>query len=112
MPSGPPRYFIHDIVDEEVDVFAISEGVLFLELGNEFVQTEMKRVMTTASMCTPHIATMRPEMNRVQMLHGEDRPAELQHKTCQRAPVIVNACYLLELIRHRQLLMECVEKIN
>ncbi|WZZ66039.1 hypothetical protein YC2023_077409 [Brassica napus] len=86
----------------------------------------MKRVMTTASMCTPHIATMRPEMNRVcyinqtfsqtryfvQMLHGEDRPAELQHKTCQRAPVIVNACYLLELIRHRQLLMECVEKIN
>ncbi|KAG2273745.1 hypothetical protein Bca4012_046002 [Brassica carinata] len=103
MPSGPPRYFIHDIVDEEVDVFAI---------GNEFDQTEMKRVMTTASMCTPHIATMRPDMNRVQMLRGEDRPAELQHKTCQRAPVIVNACYLLELIRHRQLLMECVEKIN
>ncbi|KAL0751415.1 hypothetical protein Bca101_033418 [Brassica carinata] len=70
----------------------------------------MKRVMTTASMCTPHIATMRPDMNRVQMLRGEDRPAELQHKTCQRAPVIVNACYLLELIRHRQLLMECAHQ--
>ncbi|KAF2608053.1 hypothetical protein F2Q68_00044804 [Brassica cretica] len=33
MPSGPPRYFIHDIVDEEVDVFAIGEGVLLLEVG-------------------------------------------------------------------------------
>ena len=33
MPSGLPRYFIHDIVDEEVDVFAIGEGVLLLEVG-------------------------------------------------------------------------------
>ncbi|KAF2547247.1 hypothetical protein F2Q70_00023881 [Brassica cretica] len=40
--------------------------------GNEFDQREMKRVMTTASMCTPHIVTMRPDMNRVQMLRGED----------------------------------------
>ncbi|WZZ47855.1 hypothetical protein YC2023_044114 [Brassica napus] len=86
----------------------------------------MKGVMTTASMCTPHISTMRHDMNRlcyinqtfsqtryfVQMLRGKDRPAELQHKTCKRAPVIVNACDLQELIRHRQLLMECVEKIK
>ncbi|WZZ63011.1 hypothetical protein YC2023_063118 [Brassica napus] len=92
----------------------------------------MKRVMTTASMCTPHIATMRPDMNRVCYINqtfsqtryfvhlvswvaGADvarrrQSAELQHKTCQRAPVIVNACYLQELIRHRKLLMECVEK--
>ncbi|CAN7122081.1 unnamed protein product [Brassica rapa subsp. narinosa] len=41
-------------------------------LGNEFDQTEIKQVMTTASMCIYHIATMRPDINRlVQLLRGE-----------------------------------------
>ncbi|KAF8085806.1 hypothetical protein N665_0646s0009 [Sinapis alba] len=81
-------------------------------LGNEFDVTEMKRVMLTASMCIHHIATMRPDMTRlVQLLRGEDGPAELQLKPGES----VNACelqdptsssYLNELTRHRQLLME------
>ncbi|WZY79466.1 hypothetical protein YC2023_025850 [Brassica napus] len=33
--------------------------------GKEFDQTEIKQVMTTASMYIHHIATMRPDMNRV-----------------------------------------------
>ncbi|CAN8256712.1 unnamed protein product [Cochlearia groenlandica] len=84
-------------------------------LGSDFDETEMKRVMLTASMCIHHIATMRPNMTRVvQLLRGEDGPVELQKKTSERA-VSVNACdlqdhtsssYLNELSRHRKLLME------
>ncbi|KAL0845603.1 hypothetical protein Bca101_018849 [Brassica carinata] len=86
----------------------------------------MERLRTTASMCIPHIATMRPDdMNRPNpdilfiglvlnqvscvvsaAVRGEDGPAELQQKLCQGAVVIVNACDLQELIRHGQLLME------
>ena len=58
-------------------------------------------------------------MQVVQLLRGEDGPAELelQQKPGQGGAVIVNACdlqdhtsssYLNELIRHRQLLMEWV----
>ncbi|CAF1787864.1 hypothetical protein YC2023_120236 [Brassica napus] len=94
------------------------EDIVDPRLGNEFDPTEMKRVMLTASMCIHHIATMRPDMTRVvQLLRGEDGPAELelQQKPGQGGAVIVNACdlqdhtsssYLNELIRHRQLLME------
>ncbi|KAG5388465.1 hypothetical protein IGI04_030006 [Brassica rapa subsp. trilocularis] len=66
-------------------------------LGNEFDQTEIKQVMTTASMCIYHIATMRPDINR--------------QKPCQGGAVIVNTCdlqdhtttlYLNELIYHRR----------
>ncbi|KAL1209022.1 Receptor-like cytosolic serine/threonine-protein kinase RBK1 [Cardamine amara subsp. amara] len=91
------------------------EDILDPRLGNEFEPTEMKRVMLTASMCIHHIAAMRPDMTRlVQLLRGEDGPAELQQKPCERT-MSVNACdlqdhtsssYLNELTRHRQLLME------
>lgn len=84
-------------------------------LGNMFNPTEMQRVMLTASMCVHHIAAMRPDMTRlVQLLRGEDGPAELQQKAGERT-MSVNACdlqdhtsssYLNELRRHRQLLME------
>ncbi|XP_048598383.1 receptor-like cytosolic serine/threonine-protein kinase RBK1 isoform X1 [Brassica napus] len=94
------------------------EDIVDPRLGNEFDPTEMKRVMLTASMCIHHIATMRPDMTRVvQLLRGEDSPAELelQQKPGEGGAVIANACdlqdhtsssYLNELIRHRQLLME------
>ncbi|KAJ0233953.1 Receptor-like cytosolic serine/threonine-protein kinase RBK1 [Hirschfeldia incana] len=85
-------------------------------LGNEFDPKEMRRVMLTASVCIHHIATMRPDMTQlVQLLRGEDGPAELQQKPCERAEVSENVCdlhdhtsssYLDELTRHRQLLME------
>ncbi|KAH0940172.1 hypothetical protein HID58_007633, partial [Brassica napus] len=48
--------------------------------GKEFDQTEIKQVMTTASMYIHHIATMRPDMNR--------------KKPCQGGAEIVNACDL------------------
>ncbi|CAN7038609.1 unnamed protein product [Brassica rapa subsp. trilocularis] len=76
-------------------------------LGNEFDQTEIKQVMTTASMCIYHIATMRPDINR---RFRVDCLAELQQKPCQGGAVIVNTCdlqdhtttlYLNELIYHR-----------
>ncbi|CAH2073229.1 unnamed protein product [Thlaspi arvense] len=91
------------------------EDIVDPRLGKEFDQTEMKRVMLTASMCIHHIATMRPDMTTVlQLLRGEDKPSELQKNQGERA-VSVNACdlqdhtsssYLNELIRHRKLLME------
>ncbi|KFK25325.1 hypothetical protein AALP_AA8G098100 [Arabis alpina] len=92
------------------------EDIVDPRLGNEFDRTEMKRVMLTASMCIHHIAKMRPNMTRlVQLLRGEDGPAELQQKQpCERI-LSVNACdlqdhtsssYLNELTRHMQLLME------
>ncbi|XP_010491725.1 PREDICTED: receptor-like cytosolic serine/threonine-protein kinase RBK1 [Camelina sativa] len=91
------------------------EDIVDPRLGNEFDPTEMQRVMLTASMCIHHIAAMRPDMTRlVQLLRGEDGPAELQHKAGERT-VRVSACdlqdhtsssYLNELTRHRQLLME------
>lgn len=42
-------------------------------LGKEFDQTEIKQVMTTASMYIHHIATVRPDMNRAGML-SEPKP--------------------------------------
>ncbi|CAA7027202.1 unnamed protein product [Microthlaspi erraticum] len=91
------------------------EEIVDHRLGNEYCPTEMQRVMLTASMCIQHIATLRPDMTRlVQLLRGEDGPAELQKKPCERT-VGVNACdlqdytsssYLNEITRHRQLLME------
>ncbi|KAL0874624.1 hypothetical protein Bca101_024329 [Brassica carinata] len=88
------------------------EDIVDPRLGNEFDPTEMKRVMLAASMCIHHIDTMRPDMTRlVQLLRGEDGPAEQQQKSDES----VNACdlqdhtsssYLNELTRHRQLLME------
>ena len=41
------------------------EEIVDPKLGNEFDETEMKRVMQTASMCIHHVAAMRPDMNRV-----------------------------------------------
>ncbi|AED91559.1 putative receptor-like cytosolic serine/threonine-protein kinase RBK1 RLK-Pelle-RLCK-VI family [Arabidopsis thaliana] len=91
------------------------EDIVDPRLGNMFNPTEMQRVMLTASMCVHHIAAMRPDMTRlVQLLRGEDGPAELQQKAGERT-MSVNACdlqdhtsssYLNELRRHRQLLME------
>ncbi|XP_010547588.1 PREDICTED: receptor-like cytosolic serine/threonine-protein kinase RBK1 isoform X2 [Tarenaya hassleriana] len=84
-------------------------------LGDNFDSMEMKRVMLTASICIHHIATMRPNMTRVvQLLQGEDGPAELQKSGGGRA-VSLDGCYLHdytcaaylnELTRHRQLVME------
>ena len=62
-------------------------------------------------------------MQVVQLLRGEDGPAELelQQKPGQGGAVIVNACdlqdhtsssYLNELIRHSNLLMKWVETIK
>ncbi|CAH8357412.1 unnamed protein product [Eruca vesicaria subsp. sativa] len=92
------------------------EDIVDPRLGNEFDPVEMKRVMLTASMCIHHIAIMRPDMTQlVQLLRGEDRPAELQQKPGEMVEVSVDACdlqdhtsssYLNELTRHRQLLME------
>ena len=41
------------------------EEIVDPKLGNDFDETEMRRVMQTASMCIHHVATMRPDMNRV-----------------------------------------------
>lgn len=41
------------------------EEIVDPKLANEFDETEMKRVMQTASMCIHHVAAMRPDMNRV-----------------------------------------------
>jgi len=41
------------------------EEIVDPQLGNDFDETEMKRVMQTASMCIHHVSTMRPDMNRV-----------------------------------------------
>ncbi|CAE6094514.1 unnamed protein product [Arabidopsis arenosa] len=47
------------------------------QLINDFDETEMKRVMQTASMCIHHVSTMRPDMNRlVQLLRGDNQLAE------------------------------------
>ncbi|CAN7140260.1 unnamed protein product [Brassica rapa subsp. narinosa] len=46
--------------------------------------------MTTASMYIHHIATMRPDMNRL----GNYGLAELQKKPCQGGAEIVNTCDL------------------
>ncbi|CAN7046511.1 unnamed protein product [Brassica rapa subsp. trilocularis] len=89
------------------------EEIVDPKLGNDFDETEMRRVMQTASMCIHHVATMRPDMNRlVQLLRGDDRLAE-PHGGART--VSLDGCdlqdhtsssYLDGLIRHRQLLME------
>ncbi|CAH2043329.1 unnamed protein product [Thlaspi arvense] len=86
------------------------------KLEGDFDETEMKRVMQTASMCIHHVANMRPDMNRLaQLLRGDDRLAELQQKPCGARTVSLDDCdlqdhtsssYLNDLTRHRQLLME------
>lgn len=43
------------------------EEIVDPQLGNDFDETEMKRVMQTASMCIHHVATTRPHMNRVRL---------------------------------------------
>ncbi|XP_010462975.1 PREDICTED: receptor-like cytosolic serine/threonine-protein kinase RBK1 [Camelina sativa] len=91
------------------------EEIVDPQLGNDFDETEMKRVMQTASKCIHHVSTMRPDMNRlVQLLRGDDRLAELQQKTGGARTVSLDECdldhtsssYLNDLTRHRQLLME------
>uniref|UniRef100_A0A1J3GSH6 non-specific serine/threonine protein kinase n=2 Tax=Noccaea caerulescens TaxID=107243 RepID=A0A1J3GSH6_NOCCA len=92
------------------------EEIVDPQLGNDFDETEMKRVMQTASMCIHHVATTRPDMNRLaQLLRGDDRLAELQQQTGGPRKVNLDGCdlqdhtsssYLNDLTRHRQLLME------
>ncbi|KAF8081972.1 hypothetical protein N665_0854s0011 [Sinapis alba] len=91
------------------------EEIVDPKLGNEFDETEMKRVMQTASMCIHHVATMRPDMNRlVELLRGggDDRLAE-QQQISRRMSLDgcdlqdhTSSSYLNDLTRHRQLLME------
>ncbi|CAF1708905.1 unnamed protein product [Brassica oleracea] len=58
---------------EKGDVFALgpfldkksAKDIVNPWLGKELDQTEIKQVMTTASMYVHHIATMRPDMNRI-----------------------------------------------
>ncbi|CAA7034681.1 unnamed protein product [Microthlaspi erraticum] len=84
------------------------------QLGNDFDETEMKRVMQTASMCIHHVAITRPDMNRLaQLLRGDDRLSELQQKTGGARSLDgcdlqdhTSSSYLNDLTRHRQLLME------
>ncbi|KAL1196417.1 Receptor-like cytosolic serine/threonine-protein kinase RBK1 [Cardamine amara subsp. amara] len=93
-----------------------AEELVDPQLGNDFDETEMKRVMQTASMCIHHVATMRPDMNRlVQLLRGDDRLAEVQQQSGGARAVSLDGCddldhtslsYLNDLTRHRQLLME------
>ncbi|KAL0721531.1 hypothetical protein Bca4012_036130 [Brassica carinata] len=92
------------------------EEIVDPKLGNEFDETEMKRVMQTASMCIHHVAAMRPDMNQlVQLLRGggDDRLAEQQHISrrksldeCDLQQDHTSSSYLNDLTRHRQLLME------
>ncbi|CAH8280909.1 unnamed protein product [Arabidopsis lyrata] len=89
------------------------EEIVDPQLGNDFDEIEMKRVMQTASMCIHHVSTMRPDMNRlVQLLRGDDQLAE--QKPGGARTVSLDDCdldhtsssYLNDLTRHRQLLME------
>ncbi|KFK28223.1 hypothetical protein AALP_AA8G488500 [Arabis alpina] len=92
------------------------EEIVDPKLGNDFDETELKRVMQTASMCIHHQSAMRPDMNRMaQLLRGDDRLAEQQQKSGGSRPVSLDDCdlqdhtsstYLNDLTRHRQLLME------
>ncbi|KAG2241336.1 hypothetical protein Bca52824_096679 [Brassica carinata] len=92
------------------------EEIVDPKLGNEFDETEMKRVMQTASMCIHHVAAMRPDMNQLgQLLRGggDDRLAEQQHISrrksldeCDLHQDHTSSSYLNDLTRHRQLLME------
>ncbi|CAH8374971.1 unnamed protein product [Eruca vesicaria subsp. sativa] len=90
------------------------EEIVDPKLRNEFDETEMRRVMQTASMCIHHVATMRPDMNQlVQLLRGgDDRLAE-QKQISRRMSLDgcdlqdhTSSSYLNDLTRHRQLLME------
>ncbi|KAF3513605.1 hypothetical protein F2Q69_00009895 [Brassica cretica] len=50
---------------EIIFFLALAKPFLYTRRGNDFDQTEMEQVRTTASMCIPYIATMRPDdMNR------------------------------------------------
>ncbi|CAN8264231.1 unnamed protein product [Cochlearia groenlandica] len=92
------------------------EEIVDPKLGNDFDETEMKQVMQTASMCIHHVATNRPDMNRLmQLLRGDNPLAEPQQKPGGARTVSLDECdlqdhtsssYLNDLTRHRQLLME------
>ncbi|XP_012081682.1 receptor-like cytosolic serine/threonine-protein kinase RBK1 isoform X2 [Jatropha curcas] len=85
-------------------------------LGDDYDPTEMQRAMLTASMCIQHLPTDRPHMKRVvQLLTGEEAPAEPKQKTNIGIPVILDGCdlqdytctsYLDDLNRHMELVMD------
>uniref|UniRef100_A0A7N0V1F4 non-specific serine/threonine protein kinase n=2 Tax=Kalanchoe fedtschenkoi TaxID=63787 RepID=A0A7N0V1F4_KALFE len=92
-------------------------GIADPRLCNDYDPTEMKRVMTAASMCIHHSSTQRPSMKKVLLvLKGKEaKHLELKQKSFIERPVLVdaddpegytNTTYLKDLNRHMQLMME------
>ncbi|KAK7407194.1 hypothetical protein VNO78_08899 [Psophocarpus tetragonolobus] len=85
-------------------------------LGEEYILTEINRLMAIASMCVHHAASKRPYMNQVvPILKGEEIYIEPKPKLVAQKSQLLEACdledytcssYLKDLNRHRQLIME------
>ncbi|KAI4382074.1 hypothetical protein MLD38_008081 [Melastoma candidum] len=94
------------------------KGLADPRLGEEYDPREMRRAVLTASMCTHHISTSRPDMNQVvELLTSlDDRTEEWKHESVSKTAFILSACdseegydctdYLQDFNRHMQLLME------
>ncbi|CAI9753216.1 unnamed protein product [Fraxinus pennsylvanica] len=86
------------------------------KLGNNYDVTEMNRAIFTASTCLHHLPDMRPNMKKVvQILRGENEPADMKQKSMGGRALMVDACdlddytsttYLKDLNRHMELVME------
>uniref|UniRef100_A0A7N0USA6 non-specific serine/threonine protein kinase n=1 Tax=Kalanchoe fedtschenkoi TaxID=63787 RepID=A0A7N0USA6_KALFE len=92
-------------------------GLADPRLGDSYDLTEMRCVMSAASMCIHHSFTQRPSMKKVLLvLKGKEaKHLELKQRSFVERPVLVhaddpegytNTTYLKDLNRHMQLLME------